>query len=381
VSSFGTLQCFLLAFLIYFHKKSDQRVNKFLSLYIASVAVIMSGPVILQLGSWQQNFFTEPFTVLCGPMMYLYIRSFRETITWRKAFLHITPFIAYLLFSVLWVSHLYNKYPTAKFMPVEAIQARIMVVWLILRYIIMYIYYFLSRTELSIYRKSIRHLFSETSQLDFNWVRLLINGYFILVSISVTMFIAMLSFPGQTYLLYLATIALATPYVYMCTYKSITQPTIWQKAGAIDKQVLEEQLSTSAAIEKSRPLRAKESSVDIVVSETVTRIIYIMENDKLYQETELTLQDLSNKLQLPPHRVSTAINEGLKKNFYDLVNGYRVEEAKRLLLHPANANYTILSVGFEAGFNSKTTFNTVFKKFTGQTPTEFRDKQKQVTVQ
>ena len=101
-----------------------------------------------------------------------------------------------------------------------------------------------------------------------------------------------------------------------------------------------------------------------------------MEEEKLYQETELTLQQLSDKLGLHTYLVSQAINEGLKKNFYDLVNNYRVEEAKRLLLHPKNVNYTVLSVGFEAGFNSKTTFNTVFKKFTGLTPTEYRDKQK-----
>jgi len=99
-----------------------------------------------------------------------------------------------------------------------------------------------------------------------------------------------------------------------------------------------------------------------------------MDKDKLYQETELTLQDLADKIQYPSYLVSQAINEGLNKNFYDLINGYRVEEAKRLLLDPKNSNYTILSVGFEAGFNSKTTFNTVFKKFTGQTPTDYRAK-------
>jgi YesN/AraC family two-component response regulator len=94
----------------------------------------------------------------------------------------------------------------------------------------------------------------------------------------------------------------------------------------------------------------------------------------------LTLQQLADKLQLPTYQVSQAINEGMKKNFYDLVNGYRVEEAKRLLVDLKNKNYTILSVGFEAGFNSKTTLNTVFKKFTGFTPTEFRNKDKEITV-
>lgn len=70
----------------------------------------------------------------------------------------------------------------------------------------------------------------------------------------------------------------------------------------------------------------------------------------------------------------------MKRNFYDLVNSYRVEEAKRLLLDPKNSNYTILSVGFEAGFNSKTTFNTVFKKFTGLSPTEFKERKKIATI-
>ena len=105
-----------------------------------------------------------------------------------------------------------------------------------------------------------------------------------------------------------------------------------------------------------------------------------MERDKLYQEHELTLQTLSDKLSIPTYQASQAIKEGMNKNFYDLVNGYRVEEAKRLLVDPKNENFTILSVGFEAGFNSKTTFNTVFKKFTGVTPTEYRDQKKLASV-
>jgi len=103
-----------------------------------------------------------------------------------------------------------------------------------------------------------------------------------------------------------------------------------------------------------------------------------MKEEKLYQETQLSLQELADKIEFPSYQVSQAINEGLKQNFYDLVNSYRVEEAKRLLLDEKNKNFTILSVGFEAGFNSKTTFNTVFKKFTGQTPTEYKARQKDI---
>ena len=106
----------------------------------------------------------------------------------------------------------------------------------------------------------------------------------------------------------------------------------------------------------------------------ISRINTLMEKEKLYQEPELTLQLLSEKLQTPSYLTSQAINEGLKKSFYDLVNGYRIEEAKRLLVDPRNSGFTILSIGFDAGFNSKTTFHTVFKKFTGLTPTEYQKK-------
>ena len=97
-----------------------------------------------------------------------------------------------------------------------------------------------------------------------------------------------------------------------------------------------------------------------------------MKDEKLYQEPQLTLQNLADKIEVPSYQLSQAINEGMNMNFYDLVNSYRVEEAKRLLLDEKNKNLTILSVGFEAGFNSTTTFNTVFKKFTGLTPAEFK---------
>jgi AraC-like DNA-binding protein len=97
-----------------------------------------------------------------------------------------------------------------------------------------------------------------------------------------------------------------------------------------------------------------------------------MAQDKPYLETELTLPRLSECLSMPQHDLSRVINESLNQNFFDFVNGYRVEEAKRLLVDPAKSAHTILDIALEAGFNSKTTFNGAFKKITGKTPSEFR---------
>jgi YesN/AraC family two-component response regulator len=106
-----------------------------------------------------------------------------------------------------------------------------------------------------------------------------------------------------------------------------------------------------------------------------------MEDSKLYLQSELTLQELANQLDVPAYQVTQSINEGLGKNFYDLINGYRVEEAKRLLSDPSTRNNKVLAIGMDAGFNSKTTFNTVFKKFTGLTPSEFKEHQLKTVVQ
>ncbi len=79
-------------------------------------------------------------------------------------------------------------------------------------------------------------------------------------------------------------------------------------------------------------------------------------------------------MKLRPKLLSQAINEGLGKNFFEFINRYRIEEAKRLLTDPADKKITVLEVLYQVGFNSKSSFNTVFKKQTGLTPSEFKKK-------
>lgn len=97
-----------------------------------------------------------------------------------------------------------------------------------------------------------------------------------------------------------------------------------------------------------------------------------MESEKFYQSPELTLAQLSEKVKIPSHYLSQVINEKLNCNFLDFVNSYRVEDAKEKLVDPKFAHYTILSVAYEAGFNSKSTFYAAFKKGTGMTPSKYR---------
>lgn len=102
------------------------------------------------------------------------------------------------------------------------------------------------------------------------------------------------------------------------------------------------------------------------------KIRVFMEQEKPYHAPELTLAQLSEQVKIPAHYLSQVINEKLNCNFLDFVNGYRVEDAKEKLLDPKFDHYTIISIAYEAGFNSKSTFYAAFKKMTGVTPSKYR---------
>ncbi len=96
-----------------------------------------------------------------------------------------------------------------------------------------------------------------------------------------------------------------------------------------------------------------------------------MKSNKPHVNPRLTLNELAEKLKIQPHTVSKVINDGFNKNFFDFINTYRIEEFKERMSDPKFKNYTLLSIAFEVGFNSKTAFNRSFKKLTNQTPKEY----------
>lgn len=103
-----------------------------------------------------------------------------------------------------------------------------------------------------------------------------------------------------------------------------------------------------------------------------------MDERKLYRNPDLDLSSLAATLGWQRNEVSAAINGHFKCNFYDFINAYRVEESKSLLADPANAQLTFLALGLQAGFNSKPTFNAVFKKMTGLSPSAWQKNRKLV---
>jgi AraC-like DNA-binding protein len=106
------------------------------------------------------------------------------------------------------------------------------------------------------------------------------------------------------------------------------------------------------------------------IEQITTRLNEIMKDEKAFADEELSLGDLAQELGISAHQLSEILNEKLNKNFKTFVNEYRIEEAKKLLLEEPDRS--ILSIGVAVGFNSNTTFCTVFSKHTGISPRQFR---------
>lgn len=102
------------------------------------------------------------------------------------------------------------------------------------------------------------------------------------------------------------------------------------------------------------------------------QLLDLMKDQRLYEQSDLTLESLAEQLQISSGYLSQIINEKEEKNFFEFVNRYRIESVKERLADPDFENYTIMGIALECGFQSKSTFNATFKKYTGSTPSAYR---------
>ena len=159
-----------------------------------------------------------------------------------------------------------------------------------------------------------------------------------------------------------------TFFAFAISFYGYRQQTVFielKKQG--EKSVKDENMASETRYEKSG---LKENMAE----KYKKLLLNYMLNEKPYLDGDLTIHDVSESLNIPRHHLTQVINENMKMNFYYFINEYRVEEAKNRLTDPKFMKFTILSIAYDSGFNSKSSFNGIFKKFTGCTPSDYRNK-------
>lgn len=143
----------------------------------------------------------------------------------------------------------------------------------------------------------------------------------------------------------------------------IVKPDLTQKGQFVEIE-LPQNSETSPKYIKSG---LQKNDVDVYYSS----LIQLMDSEKLFLDSRLSIKTVADKLGLSVNHLSQVINQQSGKNFFKFINEYRVEESKKLLQDQSNKKYTILAIAYDCGFNSKSSFNTIFKQYTGITPSDF----------
>ncbi len=191
-----------------------------------------------------------------------------------------------------------------------------------------------------------------------NWIVLELVGFFISYLViqagSVEMFDIVMSFRV------LAT--LISINIFVVGFYGLRQPIIFKSENSFDAPVSDKEKY------KGSNLSAEESK------EILQKLELKMKRELLFARQNLGISDLAVEMEVSKHRLSQVINAQLGTNFYDFVNRYRVEEFKERLNDPRYEHLTMLGIALECGFSSKSSFNQVFKRFEGVTPSQFKAK-------
>ena len=303
-----------------------------------------------------------PFILLLGPTLWLYVKrlitpNFRYK---RVHLLLLTPFL--FAFILLFVNS-YSADDTVKIASDRSESFHEKPLFLIIASMIAlsnigYIGWGLSL--ISAHRKRIKSYFSQTEKIDLRWLKFLLIWALICYSVISLLylfdsFVDIFSYNSLQTIGY----AIASVFVIILGFFGLRQGDLF--SGTNRDYIINKPLEVT---ENREPIAKQEE-------EFINRLLSYMKDSKPYLNPEITLGVLSSQMKVSSEYLSRVINTRLNMNFFDFIAHYRVEEFKHMCKDLSKRNYTIISLAYDCGFNSKAAFNRVFKKTTGVTPSEY----------
>jgi AraC-like DNA-binding protein len=223
------------------------------------------------------------------------------------------------------------------------------------------IYWFLSYKKLLKHQKNVLLYASSTETVDLTWLRYFFLGLAVMIVIMTCDTVFEVPLMRQIASVFYLIVA------FYLAYFALQQEAVFNEKRETDLA-----LRIIIDADEQPDLQRKQVLTEEQLLTLKPKLVALMQDQKPYLNSELGLPNLAMMLQLSPQELSYLINAGFDNNFYGFVNSYRVEESKTLLNSPKHQHLSMIGIASEAGFNSKTAFNTAFKKMTGVSPTEFK---------
>lgn len=302
--------------------------------------------------------FDIPFPLLHGPFLFMYVASITGMEIKPRLLnsLHFLPFLMVFFFALPFFLQPFE----AKVMVFQNKGAgheqfsMINSVAIILSGVA---YISASLYKLKKHRRNIGNIFSNTEKIKLNWLRYLTYG---LAAVWCAV-----AFLGDFYIF-----ASAVVFVFFIGFMGIRQAQIF--SAEEEKIVAQPETVTPKAMQAEEPVKYGKSGLnDELLARIYRDLNVLMDEKKVYKESNISLSVLAKLIHTQPNYLSQTINEKTGGNFYNYINNLRIEEFKRLIMLSQNKNETILSVAYDCGFNSKSSFHKYFKQSTGQTPSQY----------
>ena len=255
--------------------------------------------------------------------------------------------------------------------------------WVIERgfFVMVFFFYFgFSYRTIHQHQQRIKDIFSNLEKVKLDWLRKLLLAFGVIWVTALLRFLTAYGKVGYENKYIVPFLLCLT--IFLIGWYALRQPEIFSDRW--DRLVREnDRKSVSvASMERNRqkePAGSKQPpkyEYSSLSKQDITRhkdnlINYLMK-EKPYTDPDLQLQNLADYLGIPSYQLSQIINTELQQNFYELINSLRIAEAKHRLVDPNKQHITILAIAYDVGFNSKSTFNTAFKKYTKMTPSQFK---------
>lgn len=361
--------CFLLLYIILINvKKVNVIANKWFAGFIFCLLVLTSVTILIESKTISESSIVvdglSVFIFLISPFFYLSITYFiKPTNNW-KHLNHLHFWLSYFYLFLFILSLFLDENPKVE----DVSQNTVDVANYILASIVsiqVFTYCFLSYKKIVEHQKNILLYRSTTENIDLGWLKKISLAVIIMGFFFATDLLFQLS---EKFTLF----DIFTSFLYLITIMYITF--FWLKQEEIYPYSIAEKNEIISIIEESNLVEDKKKKLisDENLDKIKSELLKLMETEKPFLDSELNLVKLANKMNLSSHLLSYAINNGFDENFFQFINRYRIEEAKKLILNPKMNHLSLLGIGFEVGFNSKTVFNTTFKKITGKTPSEYK---------
>ena len=386
-----------LVYAILLYKKAiriESAAEKWLAFFLLLCALFIS-PWMLGFAGWYDNqpyrdiIFYTPFQHLffIGPVIFFYVQSLLNPSFkfGKKDWIHFFPGILYLMYSLVIV--VVDKVILHRYYFLADGSDRDFDTWYQLSgFVSMVAYFLLSLRYYKLYKKLMLQVVSYADTVLFKWIKNFLYAFLIMLLIRLLFFIASF-FSFFSAMQYIASwweyfsFAIVTYYIAITGYSNSIETKVPFKLNLLSYQ-------PSLLLNTASPFYNADliEEVEVINIETIQaekqedlnlieawkpKIAQLLQNEKVYEDPELSLTQVAKQLKTNPSIISKVINQGFQLNFNDFINQYRIEAVKQKLKAGEQKTQTLLSIAYDCGFNSKATFNRAFKKSTGLSPKDY----------